>query len=254
VTTPAIEAILLKTERADKHIADLESVISAFLKAGPYTDDVEDCGGGRHVYRARVSAQPSPRWGLILGDAVHNLRSSLDHLAIALVKASGVVDPANEIAFPFTEKAEDFEDKLKRRVAGASQAAKDKIRMIKPYPGGNDTLWGLHSLDIVDKHQLLIPVGSAARIERVTSLAVGDFRPEFLTPPKPGWVYPIVDGTVLCEHTVDLSKGEVFVRVDFIYDVAFAKGEVFEGKPMVGTLKELAELVDGIIRDFEPLV
>jgi hypothetical protein len=254
MTLPAIEAILLKTERAEKHIADLESVVSAFLKTGPYEEVIEECGDGRSVYRARVIAQPEPRWGLILGDAVHNLRSSLDHLAVALVKAHGVVAPSDETAFPFAKAAKDFEDQLKRRVAGASQAAMDKIRTLKPYPDGNDALWGLHRLDIVDKHHLLIPVGSAARIERIISLAVGDFEPEFLTSTKPGWVYPIEDGTVLREHTLDPGRGKVFVRVEFIYDVAFAKGEVFEGESMVKTLKDLAKLVNEIIRDFQPLV
>ena len=46
--------------------------------------------------------------------------------------------------------------------------AVDAIDAIKPYKGGNDTLWRLHGLNNIDKHRLLITVGLAYRFQSVT--------------------------------------------------------------------------------------
>jgi hypothetical protein len=36
---------------------------------------------------------------------------------------------------------------------------------IKSYRGGNDTIWAIHKLDILDKHRLLVPLVNIASIE-----------------------------------------------------------------------------------------
>jgi hypothetical protein len=43
------------------------------------------------------------------------------------------------------------------------QEAIDAIDATKPYAGGNDALWRIHKLNNVDKHRLLITVGSMVR-------------------------------------------------------------------------------------------
>ncbi len=51
------------------------------------------------------------KWGLIFGDFIHNLRSSLDHLAYQLaVTASGMPTPPNErvVNFPIYSKRSKF--------------------------------------------------------------------------------------------------------------------------------------------------
>lgn len=34
------------------------------------------------------------------------------------------------------------------------------LKALKPYKGGNEPLWGLNRLDILDKHRLLVPVAA----------------------------------------------------------------------------------------------
>ena len=42
--------------------------------------------------------------------------------------------------------------------------------IVKAYKGGNDDLWALHELNILDKHRLLLPVYEPSRQRIVTSL------------------------------------------------------------------------------------
>jgi hypothetical protein len=44
-----------------------------------------------------------------------------------------------------------------------TQQAVAAIDALKPYKGGNDVLWQLHELNNVDKHRLILTVGSAVR-------------------------------------------------------------------------------------------
>src|SRR5438132_5583994 len=53
------------------------------------------------------------------------------------------------------------------RQDATSGAAIDALR---PYKGGNDVLWQLHELNNVDKHRLILTVGSALR-----STDLGDY-------------------------------------------------------------------------------
>ena len=51
-----------------------------------------------------------------------------------------------------------------------TQQAVAAIDALKPYKGGNDVLWQLHELNNVDKHRLILTVGSAVR-----STDLGDY-------------------------------------------------------------------------------
>ena len=74
--------LTLKLERAKKHILDLESEWTTFLKTKPYhvvfKDDLQT--GERIYYVERVNDIP-PVILVIVGDVLQNLRSALDHLA-----------------------------------------------------------------------------------------------------------------------------------------------------------------------------
>jgi hypothetical protein len=70
----------LKVERARSHIDALATEISRFSHSSPYLVVIEDSG----PKLKRTSPIPGPVF-TILGDAVHNLRSALDHLAYELV-------------------------------------------------------------------------------------------------------------------------------------------------------------------------
>jgi hypothetical protein len=101
---------------------------------------------------------------MITGDAVHNLRSALDLLAWALY-ARRTKGKGTHIYFPIFETPKKYKSGSERKVEGISEADIEAITLLKPYKGGNDHLWGLHELDITDKHRLLItPVIAVGRV------------------------------------------------------------------------------------------
>ena len=71
---------LLKIERAKKHISDLSSLIDSFNSRDPYrlvsdraSTSADDCGMIFNVREELPEEVP-----LFIGDAIHNLRASLD--------------------------------------------------------------------------------------------------------------------------------------------------------------------------------
>jgi hypothetical protein len=130
----------LKIERAKKHIRDLNSRINEFLATNPYRVVLdEDSEPGKKLYKlSRVDPVP-PGIGLIAGDAIHNLRSALDHMFCQLVVANNKVISRTDM-LPIADSAQIFKSggipKIKGRVT--TDAAK-LIAKIKPYKGGHCT-------------------------------------------------------------------------------------------------------------------
>jgi hypothetical protein len=75
----------LKILRANAHIRDLDASIKRFLGTDPFDFFwiVDDPGLDKHLI-AKAIAQPSDEIALLIGDAAHNLRTALDHLACCL--------------------------------------------------------------------------------------------------------------------------------------------------------------------------
>jgi hypothetical protein len=83
--------------RARKHLEELHALIQEFMQGDPERTD--SIGGadlhidnikGKLTCDARIpDAPPVHKWGLVVGDVLHNLRSALDHLAWQLVLANG---------------------------------------------------------------------------------------------------------------------------------------------------------------------
>src|SRR5260370_40746829 len=74
-----------KTEWAKKHIVYLNEAIQSFLKSDPYhVAPKGDPNTGQLRYYV-THAEPAPASiALVAGDAIHNIRSALDHLAYQL--------------------------------------------------------------------------------------------------------------------------------------------------------------------------
>ncbi len=78
----------LKLKRANKHIMELNAVLNAFLES--HFDNVsfkEDAYGWHHLQLGGVSIPEDVP--LIIGDAIHNLRSALDFMLCAALHATG---------------------------------------------------------------------------------------------------------------------------------------------------------------------
>jgi hypothetical protein len=107
---------------------------------------------------AVVYFDPLPRtFNAWVGAIVNSLRSSLDLLAAALAARNGV-KPCEKTHFPIFTSDQCMIDPLKG-IEGKkwlSQSDRAIVKMLKPYRGGDNTIWPLHHLDIHRKHERLI--------------------------------------------------------------------------------------------------
>jgi hypothetical protein len=91
------------------------------------------------------------------GAIINSLRSSLDLLAAALAARNSVI-PNHETHFPIFRSLHDMIDPLEG-IEGKkwlSHSERSAVKALKPYDGGDDTLWPLHRLDILRKHERLL--------------------------------------------------------------------------------------------------
>lgn len=250
-----LEGSKLKVERAKEHILQLKAEIMAFHERKPYRIVVEEEPQSRdQIYRVKVKEQPLPRWATIIGDIVHNLRSALDLLAYDLVLANGEI-PNRNTAFPIYRSANDFEAGFSGKVCGASTKAIQIIRSLKPYKGGNEALWRIYCLDITDKHRLILSVGATHR-NIIMSLGLrlpwkgGEIvkSPPIAIRPADRQ-YPLKDDAEVMrvKAAARTSDSKVAPDYQFTFEVAFGDGEVVQGEPVLPTLQQLINSVEGVI-------
>jgi hypothetical protein len=148
----------MKFDRGREHVAALVSERATFLAGEPYAIETVERDDKR-VFFLRVQQDPPEGLATIAGDAIHNLRSSLD-LAICELIAHTGGQVTEDTAFPIVKEKSGLHAGLKR-LKGASPGVPQAVRELEPYRDGNRALWRLHRLDIVDKHRLLVVVGMA---------------------------------------------------------------------------------------------
>jgi hypothetical protein len=238
----------IKFARARGLVDELAQEVERFLAAGPYRLEQQEESSGDLVIRVRVLAEPPVEWSVIIGDAVHNARSALDYLAYALVEQNaGTAD--ERTYFPIGDKRVGYGDKLRSGLRGASKESRDAVRALQPWRGGDDQLWRLHRLDIIDKHRLLVPVGAAHRgvALGMTFAGFGDGGPiEMPTVeifPKDRQ-YPLQDGAEvfrIMKAARDVPDSGFETNPAGTFEVAFGDGVIVQGEPLVPVLREMVE-------------
>jgi hypothetical protein len=142
----------------------------------------------------------------------------------------------------------------------ASQQLQDAVCALEPYRGGNgEHLWLINRLDVIDKHRLLVTIGttySSFVIDGVDMLRrmspwVKDL-PSMLVGVRPAVRYPLQAGTPLVTATPEFF--EQYPSLKATFDVAFGEPEILEGEPVVPTLRGLLDEVKGLLERLIPLV
>ena len=229
----------LKIDRADKHITDLEGIIGPLPVR--YTCSIEiDPQGRGHSIKYEIANFPKidSDMALITGDALHNLKTALDHCWLELVGSGN-----RHRKFPVRDTAQELNGAL--HGANIDRTHPEVFKWIfdhaKPYKGGMFDLWCLHELDIADKHRLLLPVVRNA------------------------WIIGIVveDQDGIHKGNSMLAQGLNVLRFDFerhvkIHDkgklsleVCFADGLATESLEILDTLKRYRRLTVDLIERME---
>ena len=166
-----------KFERARRHRSELMESGLTWLKehaAGPMPvgKRVESWENGGEVIIYSVGTHPEKvddEIALILGDALNDYRSALDHLAWLLVpndaKQRGRV--AENIYFPVSDNEARFPQQFKTKMPGVGDVTRSIISRHQPYRNKSlvedHPLWLLHHWNRADKHRVLpvIAVGAS---------------------------------------------------------------------------------------------
>ncbi|MEQ1811321.1 MAG: hypothetical protein ABL889_15425 [Terricaulis sp.] len=217
---PPFQASRIK--RARKHIEELKQLQaewSASIKA-TYPEN----GQGF----ASISIGPAPEeTGAAFGDAIHNLRASLDLMAVDLAKANGA-EKTSDVYFPFGMDEATFETAIKgKRFDKAGEAAVALIRTFQPYKSGNHALRAIHDLDVEDKHERLLP--DAANVATNTVRVHIDDQGKVTLQNEPGLPGPSAS-------------------------FAFPPGYPFESDEVIPTLESLLDLTTSVVEAFAKLI
>ena len=105
----------LKVDRAKHHINELNIRIAAYNERKPHRLVVEqDPQGSNHLWTIRIREAIPEDLPLLIGDAIHNLRASIDHLIYRSVVLNRHT-PTTMTAFPFWGERETLDAAIKRR-------------------------------------------------------------------------------------------------------------------------------------------
>jgi hypothetical protein len=167
----------LKVQRAEYHFEDLKRDLHPCVNEARYklvaADARPKChehGGICWDYMLRMETQPDSSLAVIAGDILFNLRSALDHIAVALVPSQR----RSKASFPI-ESEPIWERKYRRFVVrdaerrrrfrdatkGMPEPAVALIKRLQPYHGiadgvDQDVLYQLSRLNNADKHRQLV--------------------------------------------------------------------------------------------------
>jgi hypothetical protein len=268
----------LKVERAREHLGDIYTIMQAVAPGELYEVGIkEDVEARKRIYYA-ARVEPIPNRILILAvDTIHNLRSALDHLAYDLFMAGpgATVGSPRKIYFPISSDAAKYKSESSHKVRGMSQTAIRQIDANEPFKGGRGhQLWVLHELNNIDKHRLLITLGSVLK-----NIDWGD---DLAMTLERQWAAQVLQGEhprciVLASRRTDarhgiyktnsppvLKVGDVMLvqSIDSImnkqlqlgFDIAISEPGAIEGQLLLETLHQLANFVDRLLTEFEPLL
>lgn len=244
----ALASAYAKLERADKHIFEFEAWVRAIYDADGYAVVKETEADGLHeVLKIQHRAPNVPsRIIAIVGDAIHNLRSALDHLACAIALRHNPNIRLEDVSFPICKSKEVFDHpRTQGKIRVLGPAGEAFIRSLKPYAGddGFEFFWTLHRLDITDKHRALLTAGiftAAAGIGPEAGRAI-----QFSA--RHGDWQSLEKDIVIARWRVGEPEPNVF----HIFNVAFNEPEIVGKEPAFAVLMNARGLVEWTLREAE---
>lgn len=245
-------------DRALEHVKQLDTWYDEWIKTEPYAlaREYNSEGGAKRLYFTITNPVPLT-CGVILGDIIHNARSALDHLAGAVAVKNGRTTKG--VYFPVAPSAADLPRMIKDKLGKCPKPFRDFVAGHKPHKGGNDALYALHQLDILDKHQVIVPSGVGADIRIWADngfYGAIDFSKttEAVKVPRPKDRPFIEDGETIVEfgpafHLPDKTKVEARVSPA----VVFGGETPVAGRELKTALQEMMEAAEAVIAQAEPL-
>jgi len=237
----------LKIQRAVKHINDLNVILGEFSKRQTREVLVEhDPNGGDDILKVRATETLPDSFSLTLGDALHNLRTSLDYV-IAEIEFTFIGSRSDYTRFPVDQSM----DALKARLEGglAKRAPKQVIdcivESVQPYTGGNgDFICSLNDLDIEDKHRLLIAKTEFKHVNGIVLIDDQGKETRIAT-------WQIRNNLVASHLLKGLRQSKVKDHGIASFEVLFGDALPFAGYTIVPAMRKLTHAVAATVNEIE---
>lgn len=234
----------LKIARAKQHIADVERLCSVFYDSQPHRIFTEhDAQGPGYTIKLRLEKPVPDEIALVVGDAIYQMRSSLDVLACCLATANRAKDTKGTY-FPFAGSAAEFMlPATQRKIQKLSAAHRQIIHHWKPYQGGNNVLWILNRLANIDRHNRLVTVGGFGGDIKSLRLTGGQY---YIPASAAGRQSLDEDVVLVVGKSGNPPEGEVRVSLA----VTFREIELIKGHPVVSVLNKIAGQIEWVVDTF----
>src|SRR5262245_56397094 len=178
--SPALEAIRLKTKRAEDH---LDAFKANYLGTKGPVFPPNSVGMHLHDDRKGITVDThalkpaQQRWlGILLGDVIHQARASLDHVVYALATRGGRVlteEEVRKLLFVIAKDANRFSSHprinngwLENMIGSKEFGVMESVQPYKrnPVAPESDALWLLQELDNIDKHRTFVVIQNNVRV------------------------------------------------------------------------------------------
>lgn len=243
-----LDACYLKLERSLEHLNALNQARDRAFKAETQIDftvrgELNSQGNRLLIIVDEVQDLPTVEWGIVIGDAVHCLRSALDQMVYGLA-----TDPTRFCAFPICDTAKEWAIEAPAMVYSVPEEVVALIDRMQPYhrgdAAGDHPLALLRKLSNLDKHRTipttaLTPMTAEADITPKQGIEWhSDIRLKGGRPLEPDAVIAEID----IRRDDSGLEPQMNVVCGFGFDVAFGKAptpSALRHKPVVITFNEL---------------
>jgi hypothetical protein len=249
----------LKLKRALEHLYALDGAVKAWVETDPCAISYEsEVATRQQTLTQRVVRQPSdPLLLLLIGDAAHNMRQGLDHLAYQLaIKVTGKDPPRNATAsmWPIRTKTR-LQSTVANDIGPKSNMPTGMYAAIEGFQAdaGSDgeLLHVLHALDNGDKHRFPPLIAGMAQsvqlgggFSATGNVNIGDAIYAQHVEAGTIEVGPFDDGKVIARADEIIVKGDMDVHVRPAASIAFAKTyNAAPGELVLPLLKAVYDLV-----------
>ena len=247
-----------KLERAKRQIDDVEARVQAWVKSRPFhIEQHVNLRDPAEVIWSYFLYDPPEELSIIVGEALHNIRTPLDNVLSAIAERNG--GSSDGVAFPFNNSANAFEKhSLPRQRKLLPAGAIEIIVEAKPYPGGNDLLWSMNELNRLDKHRADLVSFAHQRAFLWThimvfngdALILGDRAgthmtvPGYIPSPRP----PRRDNEV--EFFTGRPGVHFEIGIEPLVDIEFGRIVALRREPVAAILRRMRDLSEDLLQKF----
>jgi hypothetical protein len=258
--------ILLKLERAQSLIDSAKAELDTFSAAHPEMIAVQKgfiFDPTRYSIVVTKHVEIPAIIGIIAGETIQQIRSSLDHLIHRYIEFTGKI-PNRKLQFPAALERNHFKRVMikEKHFNGANLSALKSILKIQPYRQENarrSTLYWLSQYANIDKHRSILATGVTSIFP--TRVQVGTSEQEgptpgiigiYPTPPAPKFL-PLNSPVEVFAIALEQPVPDFFVETDVKFRVGLEPISGSDPVDMLDTLGKMLALAHQAVGEFEQI-